>query len=468
MLVKQPISVLMQMPEQQKVLASVVTASGGDIGAYYERTSSGFMRSAAVGVNADREVELQNLPGTMDAPSQRSTASGQQLFIPVHSPTGQTKGFFVVEKLHHMDASTGQIIIDNAQGGVREQASFSDGHINIASAIASHFSAFCGPGDHHVARHLRQQMKNPAYKERVLGDIMEGMFSYIPRDTEQGMHISRVAPMAGIIMDAINRDTTSAAFGNITIPNSERGVLEKLITLHDVGKVQQQPSELEFRPEAPPPGGKERNYNHPLYSFMILNLPGLEQDALVTADHHQGERKPFVGLDAAKRHAFSRVIALADKLEAMTGHRSCNTRGYTVEEAFAHLTTRIHDDVDPQLVRLLAEQRVDHEISRRFPDVMHSRDISHMAEVHKKPLEVLQVGICSNIHPTDGMESICAKIKQCIPDRAFEMGGRAQPFMQQSQTSIVNSLATTPGTWVRGFIDRMAHQQSSTPGHTAA
>jgi len=164
MLIKQPISVLMQMPEQQKVLASVITASGGDTGAYFERTATGFTRSVSLGLNSDRQVEIAGVPSELDKPSQRSSATGQQLFIPVFNPAGESKGFFVVEKLHHMDPFSGQLMIDNAQGGIREQAIFSAGHTRLAHTIAQNFSAFCGPADHYTARHLRQQMKNPAFK----------------------------------------------------------------------------------------------------------------------------------------------------------------------------------------------------------------------------------------------------------------------------------------------------------------
>ncbi len=454
MLIRQPIEALMRLSDQDKVLASVITASGSDSGTYYKLEGTQFAPAATLGLNADHTPILASLPENLNAPTQRAAADGQQLFIPVPTADGQSvKGFFAVQKLHHRDPAGRRYIIDTVQGGTREQPEFASGHIDLAAKIATRFAAFCGPPELRVSAQLRQQLAQPAKREALYRDLAASMFDYIGLATEQGRHIGRVAPMTGVIIDAINQDTASKSFGHVFIPKKERGVIEALITLHDVGKVQQQPEELKFLPSAPPPGGQQRNYNHPLYSFLILNLPGIEDDALLVADHHQGARKPFNDVPADKRHAFSRIIALGDKLEAMTGQRGSHDRSYTLEEAFAHLTTRVHDDVDPQLVRLLAEQRVDRAISARFPDIKRSRNISRIDQVHHHPLEILQVGIASNIAPMDGMDSICEKIKATIPAREFDMDGKSQRFMFSSRQQ---GVAHMPGQWLSDLASRLS------------
>lgn len=136
------------------------------------------------------------------------------------------------------------------------------------------------------------------------------------------------------------------------LSKKERQMLEVGALLHDIGKIKIDGAILKKSGKLTKEEFDEVK-KHPLYGFEILENWGISkvisQLALYHHERWDGKGYPY-GLAGEEIPFLSRLLSLADTLEAMTGIRPYR-KPFTWKEAYIEIDNNAGTQFDPQLVK---------------------------------------------------------------------------------------------------------------------
>ena len=223
-------------------------------------------------------------------------------------------------------ASYGVINVNNLGSNGRQEFDQSD--MNFLSILSSH-----------VAVCLRNAELFNQLEDLYEGSIQALSLTLQAKDTYTSGHSSRVATFASTIAEDLGMSI------------SQRQVMWAAGILHDIGKIGT-PEKILNKPSVLNGTEREIIQYHPVTGAEIItSIPHLKNIAEIVLHHHErydGTGYPY-GLKGNEIPIGSRILAIADSLEAMVSHRPY--RNYcSTETILNELTLQKSKQFDPKLV----------------------------------------------------------------------------------------------------------------------
>jgi hypothetical protein len=322
---------IQQLPASTRILSSVTTLARGDAGAYYsveEKTAGQISlrceESVSIrGVGGESYPESLTLPATLKEPFAEATANGIRLLLPVSDENGRIKGVIAVDRIQYQKEDGNWVHPwEGLEWPVRDPSVHS-ASVAMAETVIGNFADWLPPAKISVEQ-MAEKFATYPQREEFLRKLAEPMYAYFGEGSEIAQHVKRVADLTLYFADELRHSPQPRV--SSFLPMEGREYHHLLVQLHDIGKVYGDTDTLRYQP-AFLLNEEQRNLNrmHPFYTYLALNLPGFEQDALQVANHHLDGRPPFDTLPAAEVTPFSAAISICDKFEAMTGKRVAAT-----------------------------------------------------------------------------------------------------------------------------------------------
>ncbi|WCE30875.1 HD domain-containing phosphohydrolase [Vibrio sp. SCSIO 43137] len=174
----------------------------------------------------------------------------------------------------------------------------------------------------------------------VLSDAIEN------RPGEGGRHVLRVAKMSSRL----------AMYAGLTLQEQE--MIEKISTVHDIGKIGV-PESILNKPGKLSADEWQMVQNHTKVGHKILSMIDDEQMKLAAAvalDHHEhwnGNGYPH-GKSEYSIHIFARIITIVDVFDVLLTKR-CYKEAWTIIEVIDYIKSRGGEQFDPHLAELFLE-----------------------------------------------------------------------------------------------------------------
>jgi diguanylate cyclase (GGDEF)-like protein/PAS domain S-box-containing protein len=183
--------------------------------------------------------------------------------------------------------------------------------------------------------------ESPRMKRKTVSRILTALFERLP---DEKLHSNTVGKLCHAIGKQLGLDS------------GELDVLKKAGIMHDIGKITLS-NDILAKPGLLTDAEWIEVKRHPVTGYQILNsVNELALVAKVVLHHHEhwdGSGYPD-GLKAGKIPLQSRIIAVADAIQAMLSDRPYR-KALTFEEAMAELQNNAGTQFDPDIIKILIE-----------------------------------------------------------------------------------------------------------------
>ncbi len=433
--------------EARHVLASIGTCLRADRVSYLDASAVRVSDTLVLSTNGDAEETLLWPTLSKSTVGAHERQNGMLYVLPIYDgdvidANAEPKGYVIAEKIRFPHERAGHVMPD---GTWVDDITYQEPSIRMATMVAREFGVFLSP--RYYGQALDARWRSDAWYTEFLTHMAHAMHDYIGWDSELSQHMRREAAILDLLLEYADRDT-SLTFEHLSISDEMRRLIHAGHLAHDIGKGYSPASEITpysmFEQNS---GAELRNHIHPMMSYIIYALPGMQEIAMMIADHH-AKRDAFEAVPDRQRMLVSHFGRVADVLESMTGRKhyiEARSQQNSLEEALADLTRLSQLDppiVHPQVVRLLAsilgdEQRCEEFLARlnaiepaRY--IRRSPNAAEVTDMYGNPNStdaiLKAIHEKTGITAEDNLQQICDKILGLIPDEPFDKGGRQAEF----------------------------------------